>query len=266
MERIASRARTIDLYGVAAMKSGELEKARQCFDRALKLLDSAYGPVNVHTASVLAHIGDLFRVGLQDPHGARLRYLNALVILKKVCNLEHPLVVELMVNTGYTYMAQKKSTTATDWFDRAAAVSRSAKNRDHPNLIVPDLLRRSGTAWLKPNEYGRTVDERSRHASKVYGSEDRLPIDAKQYIGRAAAEAEIIPEEQLNSRLFGPVRRPLTAIESWLTSESREVNELKDLKESHSSLSVEVLPQFRHAARRGDSFAALAKSSTRPRC
>lgn len=181
-EREAGRARSVDLYGVTLLKSGDEAGAQRCFSRAQAIIELAYGPVSAHLAAIFSHQGDVLRLCAHDPAGARLRYLRALAILQHAHGLADPAAVEVMVNIGYTLMAEKRLGDAAQWFQRAAAVGRSIGNRDSPVLIIPDLLRLNSRRWIKPEAYKETLERETARLSRIYGSETAPIRDAQQYL------------------------------------------------------------------------------------
>jgi len=181
-EREAGRARSIDLYGVTLLKSGDEAGAQQCFSRAQAIIELAYGPVSGHLAAIFSHQGDVLRLCALDPAGARLRYLRALAILQRAHGLAHPAAIEVMVNIGYTLVAEKRLGDAAPWFQRAAAVGASVGNRDSPILIIPDLLRLNADRWIKPEAYKEALERETARLARVYGSETGPGRDAQHYL------------------------------------------------------------------------------------
>lgn len=182
MKREASRARSIDLYGVTLLKSGDEAGARRCFGQAQAIIESAYGPISPHLAMIFSHQGDVLRLCTRDPAGARLRYLKALALLQHVHGLAHPDVVGVMANIGYTLIAEKQLGKARVWFERAAVVGRWAGDRDSPVLIIPDLLRASAGHWTSPEAYEEELRRGQARLTRIYGSETAPARDAQHYL------------------------------------------------------------------------------------
>jgi len=171
MDAEASRARTIDLTGVALMMSGDAPGAQQHFDAALRILDAAYGPNYPQMAEVLTHTGDLLSRSLNELPAAQLRYLKALTILESAHGIQHIDVARVMTSLGMALLNGQHPTQAGLWLERAAAVSRACDNRDDPDLIIADLLRARYGYPTNPEEYLKKVDEALPRIGKVYEHE-----------------------------------------------------------------------------------------------
>jgi tetratricopeptide (TPR) repeat protein len=167
----ASRARTVDLTGVALMMSGDAQGAQQHFDGALRILDAAYGPNYPQMAEVLTHTGDLLSRSLNELPRAQLRYLKALTILESAHGMQHIDVARVMTSLGMALLNGHRRTQAGLWLERAAAVSRACGNREDPDLIIADLLRVRYGYPTNPEEYLKEVDQALSRISDVYEHE-----------------------------------------------------------------------------------------------
>ena len=78
---------------------GSLEQAKIYFERALAILEAAYGPDDIKVASALMNLGGLER--LRGSYADAVRYLErALAIRERVLGPEHAEVARVLGNLG----------------------------------------------------------------------------------------------------------------------------------------------------------------------
>ena len=138
---LAERPATLTTIGWMHRRRGELEKARDSFERALRLLAGD----EEDQAKVRNHLGGVY-LDLGEPERSLQEYRKALDVY--VSRNDGEGIAQSLSNIGQVYLAQEDARAALDEFEKAWEPSRAARPR-----TTASVLHGIGTARL---ELGRT--------------------------------------------------------------------------------------------------------------
>lgn len=133
---LAEAARDDLLLGVISndlgrlfVATGDPERARRSYERALRIFQERLGPEHPNVALTLADMG-----AAADPRSARRHYEKALELSEKVLGLDHPAVALMLLDLGRVTLQGGDGPAARDYYERALAVLENKVGKEHPGV------------------------------------------------------------------------------------------------------------------------------------
>jgi tetratricopeptide (TPR) repeat protein len=114
---------------------GAYTEAQKLSERALEIIEGAFGPDHPATATALSNLAELRRVQ-DDFAGARQLLARALAIRENAFGPDHEATAECLSNLGIVLRGQGDLAEARSLHERALAIFEKALGRDHPSTAA----------------------------------------------------------------------------------------------------------------------------------
>ena len=134
---------------------GDLEGAKRCFERALKIDEKAFGPEHTSVAIDVNNLGSVLQ-DQGDLEGAKRCFERALKIDEKALGPEHTSVARDVNNLGLVLQAQGDLEGAKSCFERALKIDEKALGPEHTSVArdvnnLGSVLKACVATWLDQN-------------------------------------------------------------------------------------------------------------------
>jgi tetratricopeptide (TPR) repeat protein len=131
--------------------------ARSTFERALSILEAAYGPDHPEVARTLDRLG-IVHAHLEELPKARDCQERALAILEAAYGPDHPEVARTLDNLGNIYHRLGDLAKARDYEERALAILEATYGPDHPEVAIA-----LGNLGSTLDAFGQVAEARAHH-------------------------------------------------------------------------------------------------------
>ncbi len=205
-------AEQLENLAVIDLGAGDLEAARERFERALVLHREALGEEHPVVATTLNRLGAT-RIQLGDYPGARVLLLQSRAIRERVLGPDHPHLAPVLNNLANVHTSIGEYADGAQLYARALAIEERALGPDHPNVAL-DLHNLAGTTNMlgRPREasalYERTLAIQERvlgpdhpHVATTLLNLGRVKVQLKE---RAAALPLLERSLAIREQSLGP--------------------------------------------------------------
>ena len=127
--------RILNQVGVYLRGRAQFPAARAAFERALKIVEAAFGPDHPNVATTVNNLG-LVLQELGDLEGAKSNYERALKIDEAAFGPDHPEVASIVGNLGGLLQALDDLDGAKSAYQRALTIDEAAYGPNHPKVAT----------------------------------------------------------------------------------------------------------------------------------
>jgi len=129
--------------GSSLFYQGFYHKAKEQFERALKIQEAHYGKDHVEVAGILNNLGSAY--GLLGDHVTECDYLKRALKIKESYGKDHVEMAEILNNLGNAYGSLGDHITKRDYLERALKIEETHYGKDHVEVAV--TLNNLGNAY-----------------------------------------------------------------------------------------------------------------------
>ncbi len=192
MEDRTGEANALDNTGGVLRDLGDLDGAKENYQRALEIGEAVYGKDHPTAAGHINNLGNVLR-DLGDLEGAKEHFERALAIAEEVYGKDHPDVATVVGNLGVVLLILGDLEGAKEHFERALTIREELYGKDHPNVATSvnnlgNVLESLGDLEGAKEHFERALDIVERH------------LGADHHYTQSARRSLEIVQTLLNSR------------------------------------------------------------------
>ncbi|XP_046863552.1 kinesin light chain 1-like [Xenia sp. Carnegie-2017] len=134
---------------------GEYEKAKDFYERAMKIETKAFGPDHVNIATTYSNLGTVYSK-MGEYEKAKDFYERAIEIETKAFGPDHVNIAIRYNNLGSVYSKMGEYEKAKDFYERAIEIETKAFGPDHVNIAI--RYSNLGSVYSKMGEYEKAKE------------------------------------------------------------------------------------------------------------